>query len=224
MDKKTLTSLFAENLYQIPDYQRGYAWEKKQRRDFIQDIDALVEERLTGHYTGTVVVYCGRDAKVQDYGTKRLTVMDVVDGQQRLTTACLYLSVILRALITKGEKGFEREVSDFLYAGAVCKLTLSNDTGNIFYDLLKTGRPNTPPRSPHERRLATTYARFQEHIDNQLELRGAFGVSYLKELYHAITQKLHFTFYTIEEECEIGVSLSCSPEQCRKVEVLPLGL
>src|SRR6266850_2183 len=106
MNKKTLTSLFAEAIYQIPDYQRGYAWEGKQWKDFIQDIDALVEEKVTGHYMGTVVVYCGRDAKVQDYDRKRLKVMDVVDGQQRLTTSCLYLSVIIRALVGQGEKDY----------------------------------------------------------------------------------------------------------------------
>ena len=65
MNKKTLTSLFTESLYRIPDYQRGYAWEEKQWKDFIQDIDALVDEQVTSHYTGTVVVYDGRDAEVR---------------------------------------------------------------------------------------------------------------------------------------------------------------
>src|SRR5437867_4269533 len=114
MDKKTLTSLFAESLFQIPDYQRGYAWEDEHTKDFRQDIDALVEDKVTSHYTGTIVVYCAREARIRDYGTKRLKVVDVVDGQQRLTTACLYLSVILRALLSKRESAFEREISDFL--------------------------------------------------------------------------------------------------------------
>jgi uncharacterized protein with ParB-like and HNH nuclease domain len=67
MDKKTLTTLFSEALYQIPDYQRGYAWEEKQWRDFIQDVDALVDEQVTSHYTGTVVVYVDRSAAAKDY-------------------------------------------------------------------------------------------------------------------------------------------------------------
>jgi uncharacterized protein with ParB-like and HNH nuclease domain len=154
-NKKTLTSLFAEALYQIPRYQRGYAWEEKQWSDFIQDVDALVEEKekLTGHYTGTVVVYSPRKPVEKDYGTRQLPVLDVVDGQQRLTTSCLYLSVILRALIAKGETDFERDKSDYLYSGATCKLALGNDTNNVFLDLLKTGRANTAPRSTHEKRL-----------------------------------------------------------------------
>ena len=172
MDKKTLTSLFAESLYEIPDYQRGYAWEEKQWKDFIQDIDALVDDNVASHYTGTVVVYGGRDANVVDYGTKRLKVVDVVDGQQRLTTSCLYLSVIIRALRSKGESAYERDIPDFLYSGTICKLALNNDTGDVFYDLLKTGRANTAPQSPHEKRLIAACTRFREHIDKQLDKAG----------------------------------------------------
>jgi hypothetical protein len=222
MNKKTLTSLFAESLFQIPDYQRGYAWEERQWKDFIQDIDALVDEQVTSHYTGTVVVYAGRDAKVRDYGTRRLKVVDVVDGQQRLTTSCLYLSEIIRALIRKGESAYERDISDFLYSGAMCKLALNNNTGDIFYDLLKTGRANTAVRSPHEKRLIAACTRFQEHIDEQLTKRGAGGGAYLKELYHALTQRLHFTFYTIEEECEIGMTFELMNSRGKGLSVLEL--
>jgi hypothetical protein len=222
MNKKTLTSLFAEALYQIPDYQRGYAWEEKQWKDFIQDIDALIEDNLTGHYTGTVVVYCDRKLKVQDYGTDCLKVMDIVDGQQRLTSSCLYLSVILRGLVEKGEKDYEQKISTFLYSGATCKLTLNNNTGNIFFDLLRMGRPNVQPQSPHEKRLVAACTRFQEHVDKQLESRGSDGVAYLKELYRAITQKLHFTFYTIEEECEIGMTFELMNSRGKGLSVLEL--
>jgi hypothetical protein len=223
MDKKTLTSLFTESLFQIPDYQRGYAWEEKQLKDFIQDIDALVDENVTSHYTGTVVVYdAGRNSKIIDYGTKRLKVVDVVDGQQRLTTSCLYLSVIFRVLLSKGESAYERDIPDFLYSGAICKLTLNNDTIDAFYDLLKTGRVNTAAQSPHKKRLIAACARFQEHIDKQLTERGAEGVAYLKELYHAITQKLNFTFYAIEEECEIGMTFELMNSRGKDLSVLEL--
>ncbi len=222
MDKKTLTSLFAESLFQVPDYQRGYAWGKDQLDDFIQDIDALVDEKVTSRYTGTVVVYCGRNAKTQDYDRKRLKVADVVDGQQRLTTSCLYLSVIIRALLSNGERTYERDISDFLYYGLICKLTLNNDTGKIFYDLLSNGRANTAARSPHETRLISAYTRFQEHIDNQLTNRGADGIVYLKDIYQAVTQKLHFTFYTIEEECEIGMTFELMNSRGKDLSVLEL--
>ena len=222
MDKKTLTSLFAEFLFQIPDYQRGYAWELEHVNAFIQDIDALVEDQLTSHYTGTVVVYCGRDSIRRDYGTKRLSVADVVDGQQRLTTSCLYLSVIIRALISKGESAYDRDLTEYLYCGALCKLTLNNDTANLFFDLLKSGRPNTTPQLPHEKRLFLAHAQFQKHVDAQLKKRGTEGVDYLKELFLAVTQRLHFTFYKIEEECEIGMTFELMNSRGKGLSVLEL--
>lgn len=225
MNRETLTSLFSAGLYQIPDYQRGYAWEEKQWKDFIQDVDALVEDSnfsISSHYTGTVVVYCRRGGVEKEYGTKRFPVKDVVDGQQRLTTSCLYLSEILRTLVAKGEAAFKDDILYFLYSGATCKLTLNNDTADIFYDLLKTGKPNIEARSPHEKRLVGACNRFHEHIQKQLELRGASGVEYLKNLFHAITQKLHFTFYTIEEECEIGMTFELMNSRGKELSVLEL--
>ena len=222
MNRQTLTDLFAGKLYRVPDYQRGYAWEEKQWKDFIQDVDALVDKEVTSHYTGTVVVYEPRDAEVCDYGTKRLKVVDVVDGQQRLTTSCLYLSVIIRALLKKGESAYEREISDYIFSGAICKLALNYDTANIYFDLLRDGHANTTPHSPHEKRLVAAYARLQEHIDAQLKGRGADGLTYLKELYYAITQKLNFTFYTIEEESEIGMTFELMNSRGKSLSVLEL--
>lgn len=223
MNKETLLSLFAGGLYQIPDYQRGYAWEEKQWKDFIQDIDALVEENnFSSHYTGTVVVYCRRGGAEKEYGTMKLPVKDVVDGQQRLTTACLYLSEILRTLVAKGEAAYKDNISYFLFSGAICKLTLNNDTADIFYDLLKTGKPNKEARSPHEKRLVSACNRFHNHIQKQLEVRGPAGIDYLKNLFQAITQKLHFTFYTIEEECEIGMTFELMNSRGKELSVLEL--
>jgi hypothetical protein len=222
VDKKTLTGLFADALYQIPDYQRGYAWEDKQWKDFLQDIDALVDEQVRSHYTGTVVVYERRTPEVRPYGIERLKVVDVVDGQQRLTTTCLYLSVIIRTLIQNGETAYDRKIPDFLYSGATCKLLLNNETGDIFYDLLKTGQANTPPQSSHQKRLVQAYSRFQQHIDEQLATRGVDGTTYLTDLYHAITQKLTFTFYTIEEESEIGMTFELMNSRGKGLSVLEL--
>ncbi|MGL6241669.1 DUF262 domain-containing protein [Pseudomonas sp.] len=222
MHKKTLTTLFSESLYRIPDYQRGYAWIEKQWNDFVQDIDALVDEQVHGHYTGTVVVYAGRNSEVVNYGTRRLKVVDVVDGQQRLTTSCLYLSLILRELIERGQLDYEREIPDFLHADGRCKLELNNDSQHIFYDLLKTGRPNTEVLTPHGKRLVQAHGYFKRHLKTQLEKRSDEAVAYLKELYIALTGKLHFTFYTIEEECEIGMTFELMNSRGKDLSVLEL--
>lgn len=224
MNKKSLSDLFSGVIFSIPDYQRGYAWEKKQWGDFVQDLDALVEEDVTSHYTGTVVVYEPAKVEARQYGsTKRLKPVDVVDGQQRLTTSSLYLSVIINKLVELGETEFQAEIPNFLYAGATCKLTLNNDTGNLFYDLLKNGRPSTEITTPHGKRLIAACDYFNSHVAAQLVLKGEDqGREYLRNLYDALTRKLAFTYYVIEDECEIGMTFELMNSRGKDLSVLEL--
>jgi hypothetical protein len=70
--------------------------------------------------------------------------------------------------------------------------------------------------------LIAAHASFQEHVNKELAKQGADGVPYLKELHHAVTQKLHFTFYTIEEECEIGLTFELMNSRGKGLSVLEL--
>lgn len=71
--------------YEIPIYQRNYAWEEDQIRTLIQDIyDAFkATPQKESYYIGTLVTF--------DKGDK---VYEVIDGQQRLTTIYLLLKVL----------------------------------------------------------------------------------------------------------------------------------
>jgi len=223
MNKQTLTKLISENLFRIPDYQRGYAWEKKQWDDFIQDLDALADDEVRSHYTGTVVVYADARREFKPYGkTKKLAVVDVVDGQQRLTTSALYLSIIIHALIAHGEEDFEQELPNYLYAGSTSRLLLNNDCQDIFHSLLEHGRANTPPRSTHQQRLVQAHSYLKAHTDKQVALRKQSGIGYLQSLFCAITQKLSFTFYAIEEECEIGMTFELMNSRGKDLSILEL--
>jgi hypothetical protein len=46
----SISKIFTENLFRIPDYQRGYSWTEKQLKDFWNDINQLEEGK--NHYTG----------------------------------------------------------------------------------------------------------------------------------------------------------------------------
>ena len=46
----SLSILFQNRLFRIPDYQRGYAWKREQLADFWDDLMNLQEDRY--HYTG----------------------------------------------------------------------------------------------------------------------------------------------------------------------------
>ncbi len=50
----TLSKIFTERLFRIPDYQRGYAWTKKHLKDFWSDIQQLEPDH--NHYTGVLTL------------------------------------------------------------------------------------------------------------------------------------------------------------------------
>lgn len=211
MEKKTLESILNGKIFQIPDYQRGYAWEVEQWKDFVQDIDALVDESEIGsHYTGTIVVYQDTDKNpLVSYGTEKLELVEVVDGQQRLTTCSLYLSIIINELKNMDkESDYSEHIQTFLHSEATSdsKLRLNNDTADFYSDLVAKGTSNVNAASVHQKRIFEAYTYLKEHIKEQLSKRNGNEKEYLKGLFDVIIGKLNFSFYTIETESEIGMT------------------
>ena len=206
MEKKTLSNILEGKIFQIPDYQRGYAWEEKQWKDFVQDIDALIDDEIISHYTGTIVIYQPSDKPTENYGTKRLEIVDVVDGQQRLTTCSLYLSIIIKELIKINQEDFNAEIPIYLYSGSKSKLRLNNDTADFYLDLISKSVSNIEANSVHQKRIYDAYCFLKKHIEEQLTKRVDKGEDYLRDLFDAIIRKLNFSFYPIEVESEIGMT------------------
>lgn len=206
MEKKTLSNILEGKIFQIPDYQRGYAWGIEQWEDFVKDINALIDDEIKSHYTGTIVVYQPPLKPTENYGTKKLEIVDIVDGQQRLTTCSLYLSIIINQLIDLGQSDFSAEIPIYLYNGAKSKLILNNDTSDFYFDLITKGITNTEAHSVHQRRLLEAYTYLIKHIQEQLNIRKDKGEIYLRDLFDALIRKLNFSYYAIEVESEIGMT------------------
>src|ERR1700733_9850550 len=99
-EPKSLDSLFKEKIFRIPDYQRGYAWQHEQLKDFWEDLVNLSDNR--SHYTGVLTLKLLPAAEtpenekevwlVDDHSYK---VYHIVDGQQRLTTFVIFLQAFV---------------------------------------------------------------------------------------------------------------------------------
>jgi uncharacterized protein with ParB-like and HNH nuclease domain len=75
----TVQQLFEGRVFRVPDYQRGYAWEARQRTEFLEDLEILGPNRE--HFTGLVVLHDQGDAvRKLDSEGKSYRVYDVVDG------------------------------------------------------------------------------------------------------------------------------------------------
>src|SRR6476646_7456581 len=79
-----LDSFMHGRLFRVPEYQRAYAWEKKQRSDLFGDIQR-VKERDEDHFMATFVGLRRKEEKRQIVADQ-FSVIEIVDGQQRLTT------------------------------------------------------------------------------------------------------------------------------------------
>lgn len=96
----SLSSLFDDKLFRIPDYQRGYAWNDKQLCEFWDDLYNLSDNKY--HYTGmlSLKILKEDDTKKWDEAEKwlistNLKPCHVVDGQQRLTSCVILITSIL---------------------------------------------------------------------------------------------------------------------------------
>ena len=106
MQKKTLEAhefplkeVFCDDYsFEIPGYQRPYSWEVEQAETLVSDLIGFLSEQppniqdANPYFLGSIVL-------IKDTGT----LAQVVDGQQRLTTLTILLSV-LRSLLPETKR------------------------------------------------------------------------------------------------------------------------
>jgi uncharacterized protein DUF262/uncharacterized protein DUF1524 len=109
--ERSVGQIFSDDYaFEIPPYQRPYAWEKDQTRELLSDLlDAMDNTDDSGgvYFLGSIVLIKSPGAPESK----------VVDGQQRLTTLTILLSV-LRDLTTDSERRIVRRAYVFQKADA----------------------------------------------------------------------------------------------------------
>lgn len=175
VDQKTIKELFMDRKadFLIPDYQRPYAWEEKECQTLWEDIFAFAfpdddyskfDSDNEEYYLGSVVTFKNEQGK-----------MEIIDGQQRLTTLMLLLrafyerfgnmqdsnSISTRENIEKciwKTDEFGRPDKNALKINS--EVASDNDKTE-FLDILKMGIAKKEMKS----RYAVNYRYFQEQID-----------------------------------------------------------
>lgn len=87
---KEITSIFRENYYKIPRFQRPYSWDIQNVDEFWNDIT----DAGSDYFIGSIVVYT--------FDKKKSEYLGIVDGQQRLTTITMLLCAIRDLLKNEG--------------------------------------------------------------------------------------------------------------------------
>lgn len=129
-DKVTLSTLFNDykNLA-VPTYQRGYAWTKQEWEDFWNDLNEVIDENEDDHFLGQIVTN-----KLDGYEY-------IVDGQQRITTATIFLAVLRNAFKAVGDPRADMRGDDiqkkFIYSKGNYHFKQVDSVNEFFQELVQ---------------------------------------------------------------------------------------
>lgn len=192
---ETLSEIFNDKQFRIPDYQRGYSWVEEQLQDFWRDISNLNDNRI--HYTGMITV----EHKIEtDY-------YHIIDGQQRLTTTIILLNEVLKKFDNNDWVSEDKQKTDFIKQ----YLYKTNRTGynkvpifgyekdnpsDVFFrksilELESTDSHNIQANTLYTKNLQFAKKFFAKKIDS-------LKIDSLEKLINKIVKQLKFNFYEID--------------------------
>lgn len=247
-EPKSLDSLFKEKIFRIPDYQRGYAWQHEQLKDFWEDLINLSGDR--SHYTGVLTLKLipvrdiAESAKefwlVDDHSYR---VHHIVDGQQRLTTFIIFLQAfvdLIKKLPENKSKADESiYITESLSIAALQDRYLfkTKPTGDKFRTY-KFGYETDNPSynylrfrilgeegggSVEETFYTLNLSNAKTYFVEQLhQLHQQEGIEGLQDVYRKLTKRFLFNEYVIKDEFDVFVAFETMNNRGKKLSDLEL--
>ena len=132
-----------DDRYMVPTYQRGYSWKPEHVSQFLLDLEYVNNDHnnIHEHFFGSVLI--------TKPGNAANRIIKIIDGQQRLTTATLFLMCARNFFESHQESStnasdYYRRMNEYIYASSYNAdpdsnqpvLTLSRPNNMFFRDLL----------------------------------------------------------------------------------------
>lgn len=230
---QSLSEIFNNRFFRVPDYQRGYAWGNKQLKDFWRDIENLETGRF--HYTGVLTVEgVSREEVIRQEAWKDdLWLYDkgfksyyIIDGQQRLLTFMILMKVILDRFQDNEEINYSKKCS--LEEKYFCQrsekyesfiLGYENDiSSDTFFKSRILGKNII--HSPLEETLYT--ANMKNAKEFFISKTKDKSKDYLEIIVRKITNYFRFNFYEIDNELDVYVTFETMNNRGRSLSKLEL--
>ncbi len=158
--QKTIRELFdGSKMFNIPKYQRAYAWGKKQLEDFVDDIE---NQKLDKDYFFGTILF---QEKEISGGFENI---DIVDGQQRITTLIIFMKLLLNRLGGHGDENEINRLKDrYIQLYGRYKLQVLQDDNDFFksYILEENLLSDDNVHTPSQERLLDA----KKYLDKRLE-------------------------------------------------------
>lgn len=184
--KSTVKTIFdGTRIFNIPIYQRSYSWDKDNLQDFLTDLVNQYKDRK--YFLGSFLFHIN--------GTRdEFTVIDIVDGQQRLTTFIIFIQTLIKKLVEKKSSLVsQRTQRIFIKDEDVYKLELSNEDTSFLHNYILSDYPfdKIKTKTPSQSLLLQSKIFFTEELNN-------FDTEILEKLYYTSTEA-DVLLYVVDE-------------------------
>ncbi|MFB1280233.1 DUF262 domain-containing protein [Helicobacter pylori] len=97
MELLNLDGVIEKGVFEIPSYQRGYAWQERQLKDFWNDLEHVSKLGDKFHYMHSLTLRkCENEFESSAF--------EIIDGQQRLATSLILLGLLAKTTQNKDPK------------------------------------------------------------------------------------------------------------------------
>ncbi|MGN8465902.1 DUF262 domain-containing protein [Helicobacter pylori] len=179
MELLNLDGVIEKGVFEIPSYQRGYAWQKEQLKDFWNDLEHVSKLGDKFHYMHSLTL---RESENEFESS----AFEIIDGQQRLATSLILLGLLAKITQHKDPKYDSMNLEPILsykYYG------LSEAFRAIMEEEKDLERFQT---SFYAKNLIEAYEFFQEKIsDTPMET--------LEKMFDALTKKMLFSVVELND-------------------------
>ncbi len=177
---QSLRDMINDEVYRIPDYQRGYSWGEHQCQDLLDDIDTMMDKK-NSHFMSTIV--CKKTEEKNG-----IKYFDLIDGQQRLTT----LTILLKTFALQLDK--EPEVNQFLNKTNGARLVKVNHqtSPDVFSKFIDHGTISESGVTISDKNLITAMKKCRDYVESSNHNK--------EEMLKEILDKLFFVRHTITDD------------------------
>lgn len=204
---KTLNEILKTHIFNIPDYQRGYAWKERQLEDLWDDINDIkhVDGQYQYHYTGMLCL--APKPLPEEYKWTGRQMVDVVDGQQRLTS----IIILISQLLYSGNEYIGETSAKSLVEDYICKKSDRSKSLCLFFQYPDSNKNNTCLK-----KILTNNSQLNDDSDdnvyksNLLYARDFFlrKIKYLSEsdkatLFYKVTSGLLFDYRVVDSSLDV---------------------
>ncbi len=182
MELLNLDGVIEKGVFEIPSYQRGYAWQEEQLKDFWNDLEHVSKLGDKFHYMHSLTL---RESENEFESS----AFEIIDGQQRLATSLILLGLLAKITQNKDPKYSLINLEPILsykYYG------LSEAFRAITEEEKDLERFQTSFSSFYAKNLIDAHAFFKEKISNT-------PVGTLEKMFDALIKKMLFSVVELND-------------------------